>query len=81
MVKGIQFAKFTNHNLITMRKETGILLAGSLGIIIGLGIFGVRKFLLKKSREYNDYYSDFHRHFEKKQKEENHDGVEFLAMR
>jgi TM2 domain-containing membrane protein YozV len=38
-----------------MRKETGILLAGSLGLIFGLGFFGVRKFLLKKSKEYNDY--------------------------
>ena len=63
-----------------MRKETGILLAGTLGIIIGLGIFGVRKFLLQKSKEYNDYYSDFHRHFERKSQEENHDGVEYLAM-
>ncbi|KIA90099.1 hypothetical protein [Kaistella jeonii] len=63
-----------------MRKETGILLAGSLGLLIGLGIFGVRKFLLKKSKEYNDYYSDFHRHFDKKHQEENPDGVEFLAM-
>ena len=63
-----------------MRKETGILLAGTLGLIIGLGIFGVRKFLLQKSKEYNDYYSDFHRHFEIKSQEENHDGVEYLAM-
>ena len=63
-----------------MRKETGILLAGSLGLILGLGFFGVRKFLLQKSKEYNDYYSDFHRHFERKNQEENTDGVEFLAM-
>jgi len=63
-----------------MKKETGIILAGSLGLIIGLGIFGVRRFLLKKTKEYNDYYSDFHRHFEKKPADENHDGIEFLAM-
>ena len=62
-----------------MRKETGLILAGSLGIIIGLGIFGVRRFLLKKAKDYNDYYHDFHRHFEKKS-EENNDGIEFLAM-
>ena len=39
-----------------------------------------RKFLLKKSKEYNDYYNDFHRHFENKHQDENPDGVEFLAM-
>jgi hypothetical protein len=63
-----------------MKKETGILIAGSLGLFIGLGFFGVRKFLLKKSKEYNDYYNDFHRHFENKHQAENPDGVEFLAM-
>jgi len=63
-----------------MKKETGILIAGSLGLFIGLGFFGVRKFLLKKSKEYNDYYTDFHRHFENKHQDENPDGVEFLAM-
>ena len=64
-----------------MRKETGIILAGSVGLIIGLTIFGVRKFLLKKSREYDEYYADFHRHFERKNKEDTNDGVEFLAVR
>ena len=63
-----------------MKKETGILLAGSLGLLIGFGIFGVRRFFLKKSREYNDYYSDFHRHFEKKKKDDGNHGVEYLAM-
>ena len=64
-----------------MRKETGIILAGSVGLLIGLTIFGVRKFLLKKSREYDEYYADFHRHFERKNKEDTNDGVEFLAVR
>ncbi len=64
-----------------MRKETGILLAGSLGLIIGLTIFGVRRFLIKKSKEYDDYYADFHRHFERKRKDDPNDGVEFLAVR
>ena len=27
-----------------MKKETGILLAGSVGVILGLGIFGIKKF-------------------------------------
>ncbi|MGZ5187973.1 MAG: hypothetical protein ACXWB5_00895 [Kaistella sp.] len=63
-----------------MKKETGILLAGSVGVIIGLGIFGIKKFLTKKHRDYNDYYSDFHRHFEKRYRDEGHHGVEYLAM-
>ena len=63
-----------------MKKETGILLAGSVGVILGLGIFGIKKFFSRKHQEYYDYYSDFHRHFDKKHQEENHDGVEFLAM-
>lgn len=66
--------------IFNMKKEIGILIAGSLGLFIGLGFFGVRKFLLKKSKEYNDYYNDFHRHFENKHQDENPDGVEFLAM-
>ncbi|MDQ0475882.1 MULTISPECIES: hypothetical protein [Chryseobacterium] len=64
-----------------MRKETGIILAGSVGVLIGLTLFGVRKFLLKKSKEYDEYYADFHRHFERKNKDEANDGVEFLAVR
>lgn len=63
-----------------MRKKTGILLAGSLGLIIGLSAFGVRAFILKKRKEYNDYYSDFHRHFDKSSLKENDDSVEFLSM-
>ncbi len=63
-----------------MKKETGILLAGSLGLIIGLGVFGVRRFFLKKAKEYHDYYSDFHRHFDRNPDDENPDGIEYLAM-
>lgn len=63
-----------------MKKETRVLLAGSIGVIIGFGIFGLRKFLSKKQKAYHDYYADFHRHFEKKEKEDAHHGVEYLAM-
>ena len=64
-----------------MRKETGIIVAGGMGLLIGLTIFGIRKFLLKKSREYDEYYADFHRHFERKLKDDSNDCVEFLAVR
>lgn len=63
-----------------MKKETGILIAGSVGVILGLGLYGVRRFLLKKRKAYNDYYQDFHRHFEIKQPEDANHDVEFLAM-
>lgn len=64
-----------------MKKETGIILAGGVGVLIGLTLFGVRKFIAKKKKEYDDYYADFHRHFERKQKDDANDGVEFLAVR
>ncbi|WP_084466344.1 hypothetical protein [Kaistella palustris] len=63
-----------------MKKETGIIIAGSLGILVGLGIFGIQKYLRKKRRDYHDYYADFHRHFEKRYKEDGNHDVEFLAM-
>ena len=47
----------------TMKKDTGILLAGTFGVIIGITIFGFRKYIEKKRREYDDYYGDFHRNF------------------
>ncbi len=62
-----------------MKKEAGILFAGSVGIIIGLGIFGLKRFLSKRKNTYDDYYSDFHRHFERENDEGNH-GIEFFAM-
>lgn len=46
-----------------MNREKGILLAGTFGVIIGITIFGVRRFIEKKRREYDEYYSDFHRNF------------------
>ena len=64
-----------------MKKEQGILLAGTIGVVIGLTLFGIRKFISKKRKEYDDYYQDFHRHFEKKNLEESNDGIEFLAVK
>ena len=55
-------------------------MAGSLGVLVGLGIFGVKKFFAKKHKDYHDYYSDFHRHFEKRYRDDGHHGVEYLAM-
>lgn len=65
--------------LISMKTGTGIILAGTVGIIIGLGIYGFRRMMRKKGREYDDYYSDFHRHFDKRYRDEAHHGVEYLS--
>lgn len=64
-----------------MNTKTGILLAGSLGIIIGLGVFGIKRFLKNKAKEYDDYYADFHRHFVDMKKDDANDGVELLAVK
>ncbi len=63
-----------------MKTETGILLAGSIGLLFGLGIYGFRKFMSKKRHDYDDYYSDFHRHFEKRYREEGPHGIEYYSM-
>ncbi len=44
--------------------KTEIIVASALGVLIGVGILGVRRFLKKKTEEYYDYYADYHRHFE-----------------
>ena len=65
-----------------MKKETFALLAGTLCVVTVFGILGFRKFLCMKQHEYEDEYSDYHRHFSKKAKkagDEDH-GIEFMAM-
>lgn len=59
--------------------KTEVIVASALGVIIAVGILGVRRFLKKKSQDYHDYYSDFHRHFERKEDDAG-EGVEYFAM-
>ena len=61
--------------------KTTILIAGGVGIIIGLGFLGFKRFLKLKSKEYDDYYEDFHRHFGGPDPDEYSHGVEFLAVK
>lgn len=63
-----------------MKKQHGILLAGVFGLILGLGYFGLRKYMDGADTDYEDYYSDFHRHFEKRYRAEASEGIELLAM-
>ncbi|WP_144281351.1 hypothetical protein [Chryseobacterium echinoideorum] len=63
-----------------MKKEVGVLLAGGVGLLAVLSFFGVKKILSKKSRKYNEYYSDYHRHFDSKNHDDDH-GIEFYAVK
>lgn len=59
-----------------------ILIAAGLSFAAVLGYLGIRRFLGRENYEYDDeYYSDFHRHFEKKYRNEDNEGIEYLAMR
>lgn len=62
-----------------MKRETGILVASSVGLLVGLGVYGFKLFLSKKHSKYQDYYADYHRHFDNRYGDDHH-GVELLAM-
>lgn len=65
-----------------MKTEAGILLASSVGLLAVVGLIGVKNFLKRKHKNYQEYYSDFHRHFAKKLEREHddHHGIEYFAM-
>lgn len=63
-----------------MKKEAGILLAGSIGFLAALSIIGFKKIAKKKHKKYHDYYGDHHRHFDRKKTDDEH-GVEYYAMK
>lgn len=63
-----------------MKTETGILLAGTVGVIIGLTFFGFRALISKKRKEYDDYYNDFHRNFERRDLEHSRHRTAHLAL-
>lgn len=64
-----------------MKKEVGVLLAGGVGLLAVLSIIGIKKILHKKDKKYGDAYSDYHRHFDEKNHEEDYHGVEFYALK
>lgn len=63
-----------------MRKELGIILAGTAGLAVTLGILGLRRFLNRKNRQYLTDYSDYHGHF-RMQNTEDHHGIEYWALK
>ena len=64
-----------------MKKEVGVLLAGGVGILAVLSIIGIRKILDKKDKKYSDTYSDYYRHFDDKNLDDEYHGVEFYALK
>lgn len=63
-----------------MKKETTILMAGSLGLFAVLGFLALKKFL--NNKKYKLSYEDYHRHFESLQDDQTEDdGIEYYAMR
>jgi len=77
----MQFAKQKPITYKNMSKETGILLAGGMGLLLGLGLFGIRKLMQYREREYDDYYNDYHRHFVSIPRNDAPEGIEFMAVR
>ena len=62
-----------------MKKETGVLLAGAVGLLAAVGFFILKRML--SNRDYHDEYHDYHRHFcRKNHRNEEHHGVEYLSM-
>jgi hypothetical protein len=64
-----------------MKKEVGVLLAGGFGLLAVLSIIGIKKILHKKDKKYSDTYSDYHRHFDEKNNDDDTHGVEFFALK
>ncbi|MDR6159300.1 MULTISPECIES: hypothetical protein [Chryseobacterium] len=64
-----------------MKKEVGVLLAGGVGLLAVLSIIGIKKILHKKNKNYSDAYSDYHRHFDNRNHEDDDHGIEFYALK
>jgi hypothetical protein len=64
-----------------MKREVGVLLAGGVGLLAVLSLIGIKKILTKKDKKYSDTYSDYHRHFDEKNHEDEYHGVEFYAVK
>ncbi|WP_288374633.1 hypothetical protein [Chryseobacterium culicis] len=64
-----------------MKKEVGVLLAGGVGLLAVLGLISIKKILTKKDKKYSDSYSDYHRHFDENNHDDETHGVEFYALK
>jgi len=64
-----------------MKKEVGVLLAGGVGLLAVLSIIGIKMILHRKDKRYSDSYSDYHRHFDKSNADDDYHGIEFYALK
>lgn len=64
-----------------MEKEMKILMASGVGLLVALGIWGLKKYLDHKNLDKMSSQIDEHRHFDYTQNEEDHHGVEYLSMK
>lgn len=64
-----------------MKKETKVLIAGSIGFIAILGLLGIRKLLERKDTQNQETYADYYLDFDDRYNACENDGIEFLGMR
>lgn len=64
-----------------MKKEVGVLLAGGVSLLAVLSLISIKKILTKKDKKYSDTYSDYHRHFDEKNHDDEYHGVELYAVK
>lgn len=78
---GYAFCNSHHNKSRNMKKEVGVLLAGGVGLLAVLSIIGIKKILDRKDKKYNDSYSDYHRHFDNRNAEDDYHGIEFYALK
>lgn len=62
-----------------MKKETGIIIASSIGFFTVLGILSFRK-MLKKRKHNDSWHSRLNHDHRRRYQHEDHEGVEFLSL-
>lgn len=63
-----------------MKKETGVLLAGTVGFFTVLGIMSFNTIMKRKKAKKCNLKEKFQDRYAKRYKSDDHDGVEFLAL-
>ena len=63
-----------------MKKETSVLLAGTVGFFTVLGIMGFNQMMKRKKSKKCNLKNKFQDRYANRYKSDDHDGVEFLAL-
>ena len=64
-----------------MNKEMKILMASGVGLLVALGIWGLKRYFEEKNPDNASTQTDEHRHFDYTQYEEDNHGIEYLSMK